>query len=56
MPAISTSAFHLTYLFLFTRHYIPTNSVAPFLYMNPHTTPQLLQSLRRSANVQNASF
>ena len=27
---VSTNALHSTYLFLFSRHYIPTNSVAPF--------------------------
>ena len=30
IPTISTSTFHSTNLFLFSCHYIPTNSVAPF--------------------------
>ena len=28
IPTVSTSAFHSTYLFLFSRRHIPTNSVA----------------------------
>ena len=55
----STSAFHSTNLFLFSRHHIPTNGVAPLaaykpfppmawlhlLHINPHTT---LNSSNRS--------
>ena len=52
-PTVSTSAFHSTNLFLFSRHHIPTNSVAPFSAYkhahNPHFLArkrQLLNSLR----------
>ena len=30
ISTVSTSAFHLTNLFLFSRHHIPTNCVVPF--------------------------
>ena len=30
IPTVSTSAFHSSNLFLFSRHHIPTKSVAPF--------------------------
>ena len=29
-PTVSTNAFYLTNLFLFSCHHIPTNSIAPF--------------------------
>ena len=32
---VSTNAFHTTILFLFSRHQIPTNSVAPFATYKP---------------------
>ena len=35
---VSTSPFHSTNLFLFSHHHIPTDSVAPLLHINPHTT------------------
>ena len=40
IPTVSAkSAFHSTSLFLFSRHHIPTNSVAPFSAYKPsHTT------------------
>ena len=41
----STSAFHLTDAFLFSRHHIPTNSVAPLSAYKPTHNPQFLQSL-----------
>ena len=50
------SAFHLTNLFLFSRHHIPTNSVAPFSAYKPTHNPQFLQSLWRRANARNVSF
>ena len=38
-PTVSTSAFHSTNLFLFSRHHIPTDNVAPFsAYTDPQTT------------------
>ena len=38
------SAFHLTNLFLFSRHHIPTDSVAPFSAYKPTHNLQFLQS------------
>ena len=38
IPTVSTSAFHSTNLFLFSRHHTPTDSVAPFSTYKPHTT------------------
>ena len=45
IPTDSTSAFHSTNLFLFSRHPIPTNSVAPLSAYKPKHNPQFLQSL-----------
>ena len=51
-PTVSTSTFHSTNLFLFSRHHIPTNSVAPFsAYKHAHN-PHFLQSLWRRANAR----
>ena len=44
IPTVSPSAFHSTKLFLFSRHHIPTNSVAPFSAYQPTHNPQLLHS------------
>ena len=38
-------AFHSISLFLFSRHHIPTSSVAPFSAYKPTHNPQFLQSL-----------
>ena len=46
---------HFT-LFLFSRHHIPTNSVAPFSAYKPTHNPQFLQSLWRRANARNVSL
>ena len=40
---VSTSAFDSTNLFLFSRHHIPTASVAPLPAYKPTHNPQLLQ-------------
>ena len=53
---VSTSAFHSTNLFLFSRHHIPTDNVVPFSAYKPTHNPQLLQSLRRRANARNVSL
>ena len=45
IPTVSTSAFHSTNLFLFSRHNIPFNSVAPFSAYKPTHNPQFLQPL-----------
>ena len=45
IPTVSTSAFHSTNLFLYSRHRIPTNSVAQFSACKPTDNPQFLQSL-----------
>ena len=37
--------FSLNYLFLFSRHHIPTNSVATFYEYKPTLHPQFFQSL-----------
>ena len=50
------SASHLTNLFLFSRHHIPTNGVAPLSAYKPTHNPQFLQSLWRRANARNVSF
>ena len=42
IPTVSTSPFHSTNLSLFFRHYIPTNSVAPFSAYKPTHSPQFL--------------
>ena len=44
-PTVPTSAFHSTNLFLFSRHHILTNSVAPLSAYKPTLNPQFLQSL-----------
>ena len=49
IPTVSTSAFHSTHLFLFPRHHIPTNSVAPFSAYKPTHNPQ-------RANARNVSL
>ena len=56
ISTVSTSAFHFTNLFLFSRHHIPTNSVAPFSAYKPTHNPQFLQSLCRRANARNVSL
>ena len=38
-PTVSTSAFHSTNLFLFSRHHIPTDNVAPFSAYKPTNNP-----------------
>ena len=43
-------------LFLFSRHHIPTNGVAPLSAYKPTHNPQFLQSLWRRASVRNVSF
>ena len=45
IPTLSATVFHSTNLFLFSRHHIPTNSVAPFSAYKPTHNPQFLQSL-----------
>ena len=45
MVSTSASAFHSINLFLFSRHHILTNSVAPFSAYEPTQNPQFLQSL-----------
>ena len=52
----STSAFHSTNLFLFSRHHIPNNSVAPLSAFKLTHKPQILQSLWRRANARKVSF
>ena len=47
---------HRTYFHLFSRHHIPTNSVAPLSAYKPTHNPQFLQSLWRRANARNVSF
>ena len=44
ISTVSTSAFQFTNL-IFSRHHIPTNSVAPFSAYKPTNNPQFLQSL-----------
>ena len=44
IPTVSPSAFHSTKLFLFSRHHISTNSVAPLSAYKPTYNPQLLQT------------
>ena len=48
--------FHSTKLFLFSRHHIPTNSVAPFSAYQPTHNPQLLQSTLLSLLVSFINF
>ena len=50
------SAFFSTNLFLFSRHHIPTNSVASISAYKPTHNQQFLQSLWRRANARNVSF
>ena len=38
IPTVSTSAFHSTNLFLFSRHHTPPKGQLHFLHINPHTT------------------
>ena len=45
LPTLSKTAFHSTNLFLFSRHHIPTNSVAPFSAHKPAYNQQFLHSL-----------
>ena len=40
IPTESTSVFHSTNLFLFSRHHIPTNGVAPLAAYKPTHNPQ----------------
>ena len=54
-PTVSTSAFHSTNVFLFSRHHIPTNSVAPLYAYRPTQNPLFLRSLWRRANARNVS-
>ena len=51
IPTVSTSAFHSTNLFLFSRHHIPINSSASFSAYKPTHNPPFLQSLWRRDNV-----
>ena len=53
---VSTSAFHLTNLFLFSRHHVPTNNVAPFSAYKPTHNLQFLQLVCRRANARNVSL
>ena len=55
IPNESTSALNSTNLFLFSRHHIPSNSIAPFSSYKHTQNPQFLQSLWRGANTQNVS-
>ena len=55
-PTVSTSTFHSTNLFLFSRHNIPTNSVAPFSAYKPRHNTQFLQSFWRRANARDHSL
>ena len=56
IPTVSTSAFHSTNLFWFSRHHIPINSVAPLPAYKQIHNPQFLQLLWRGANARNVSF
>ena len=50
IPTVSTSALNSTDLFLFSRHHIPSKSIAPFFaYKHTHNL-QFLQSFRQGAN------
>ena len=53
---LSTSTFHSTNLFLFSRHHIPTISIAPFSAYKPTHNPEFLQSLWRRANTWSVSL
>ena len=55
IPTVSTSALNSTNLFLFSRHHIPSNSIAPFSAYKHTQNPQFLQLLWRRANAQNVS-
>ena len=44
-PMVSMNAFHSANLFLFSRHHIPTNSIAPFSAYKYTHNPQFLQFL-----------
>ena len=50
------SAFHLTNLFLFSCHHIPTNSVAPFSAFEPTHNLQFLQPLWRRDMLETLAF
>ena len=51
IPTVSTSAFHSTYLLVFSPH-VPTNSVAPFSACKHTHNPQFLHSIWRRANAR----
>ena len=44
-PTVSMNAFHVSNLLLFSRHHIPTNSIAPFSAYKCAHNPQFLQLL-----------
>ena len=50
IPTVSTSALNSTNLFLFSRHHIPSKSIAPYSAYKHTQNPQFLQSLRQGAN------
>ena len=58
IPTVSTSTFHSTniYLFLFSHHHIPTNSIAPLSGYKPTHNSQFLRLLWWRAITQNFSF
>ena len=56
IPTVSTNTFHSANLFLFSRHHIPTNSVAPFSADKYTHNSQFLQPLWWRANAPNVSF
>ena len=43
--AVLTNSFHSTNLFMFSRHHIPTNGIAPFSAYQPTHNPPFFQSL-----------
>ena len=55
IPTVSTSVLNLTNVFLFSRHHIPSNSIAPFSAYKHTQNQQFLKSLWRGANAQNVS-
>ena len=60
IPTVSTSAFHSTNLFLFSRHHIPTNSVTPFsnsiFFSNPLTTQNSSNRSNKGLTLEASGF
>ena len=56
IPTVSTSAFHSTNLFLFSRHHTPTNSVTPLSAYKPTHNPQFLQSPDEGLTLETSPF